>query len=95
MRHVVLLLAAAGAAALTTPSRALGGVSIGVGNGDKVTGTIDPPDSEATLRVQVPRDARISITVKGLRLRRRGPAPAMSFDLIGPGDEALGSSVPR
>ena len=81
------------AAASSLPARA--DVSIGVRNGDRVIGTLSPADAEETLRVDVPKGAKLIVTVVGKKLRGAGPAPSMNFDVFGPTEGLLGTGVPR
>ena len=73
VRHVlVLALLGLGAGA------ARSGVDVGVANGDKVSGTLQPAGERETLRVDLPRGALLSVAAKGKK-QKGGAAPAVVF----------------
>ena len=61
-----------------------GGIEVEVGNGDKVTGTIDPADESEIFYFRAPQDAVISVKAKALK---RGPA--LDVSLYGPDESPL------
>jgi hypothetical protein len=75
IRAVALVLCTAGAPALAE-------IDCELGNGDKVTGTLDPADETETFRFRVPEGAQISVKAKALK-----NGPSLDVALAGP-DEA-------
>ena len=63
---------------------ALGGVEVEVGNGDKVTATIDPADEYETFFFRAPEGSQIAVKAKALK-----GGPSLDVALYGPDDDPL------
>ena len=69
-------------------TRVCADLDVALGNGDRVTGSIVPASEVETFRVDVPRGARVTVTLKGVN-PRGGAAPATGFRIVGPDAETL------
>ncbi len=76
------LLVATLLAALGPASLAHGDVDVSVGNGQKITGTLDPGDETETFRVNIPARARLSVTAKGKKQKGSKDVPRVGIEVF-------------
>ena len=81
-RSVWGVVVAMGLWASAAPARA--GVEVEIGNGDKITGTLDPAEESEVFRFRVPLGAQISVKAKALK-----KGPSLDVALAGPDDVPL------
>lgn len=80
-------LAAATVLALLAAASARADVSVEVGNGDKITGTLSPATEAEVFRFRVPKGAAITVKAKSAK-----GGPALTIDLQAPAIAGLGSA---
>lgn len=79
--------------ALGCTGAALAGVDLRIGNGDKVTGTLNPAGEVEVLRVFLPEGASLSVSAKGKKAKGRAAVAAVSISVRDAADAELTSTA--
>ena len=92
-RRPVHLPVCALALTLVSLPAALAGVDVQIGNGDKVSGTVEPGSPEV-FRVSVPKGAKLVVSVKGKK-KKGSPAPNVTFRVLDSADAVVVTGTPK